>query len=72
MGGKKKARLRVRVGYEPNVPTCSICKHFQPHVNSMPPVPAYCGKHNFTVKPRGCCDYWICRFTGVPLEGAGE
>ena len=69
----KKATKR-KFNYEPNVPRCRICAHFQLEKTTMrdsiPALvsPAHCKLHNFAVDVYGVCDAWVGERDGAMLE----
>lgn len=69
-----KRATKRKFNYEPNVPRCRICEHFQPEKTTMreslPALisPAHCKLHKFTVDVYGVCDAWIGARDGATLE----
>ncbi len=69
----KKATKR-KFNYEPNVPRCRICVHFQSEKtvmrDSLPALvsPAHCKLHNFRTGVYAVCDAWVGSNDGATLE----
>lgn len=70
--GRKASKIRKRIGYDPDAPRCSNCKHFRKsHLELKNSTPQYhqsrCKEYDVIIEENGCCDYWVCKRTGVTL-----
>ena len=60
---QRAKKLRQKIGYEADTPTCSNCQHFKPErsvlINSLPQhFPNHCSQHMIRVDREALCNTW--------------